>query len=1025
MKSDEELARDLNEELERGERASAGRVAAENDDEDGRGARDGPLSHDGRSGVDPKTLASSSDVSPTGRIAGQTRQSRQVTPGLTPASQRHKGEAAHALNPVGSQSGVRPVLTSDTMNRLQASDAETQRMDVDSAEMEFASPVGAGTGALSGHTPTAADSDDDDDDAVEVEGQTPVIERQNKASKARNESLRDKYGISAVSVPWMRAGQTSGNAKGKPKGKPKEPKEPKEPSRPRSARIADNFVKAKDGKWRGSLYARLLKGDSLGDWPKEEVEALKTLLDDHFDADANLVSIAKKGMKLMTSDDDLADMFGDNLADGDVDADADADVGADADADVDADVDADADADVDADADADVDADVEAGADADADGSEEEDGAHPRGESLSKKKQRGKRGHRSKDPNSASRRRREALKKKWLSKLTKEERETLDKLVKANSAELTEWSNGVLPKLIGTYIAQRKQSDAPSEADSTMTEAVATTTDIATLRIETAKGLKEAVERHMELDAFAKALVRKRLSLTTQLKQIPEAQFEIPQTTGGCKCGISLGSFAPPPLVGDAPHTPWGEPHNSSMKYVHTVVPTAVDLQDHYRKRCGHFDILPILFPSCLDPSMFMAYLKKDDPRLYAQMLLSNAHQFAALVSQCGGMKNVALLGLAIRDDGQENIITAWLRDSYADEFACVIFHKLAASADDLIDSVLFVYHPCVWLYPERQPSNIEGMKRNDLGYAQFMTYVFEDLVVDPLVIPSMAMRAYVRDPELADLIGILRAAHLLMLHQMSRDNPSEKQLDHQLRFGEAYWGRGTNTRSPGQVWSTAEELYLLSMVVTHGREWATILNADSEGQRNFKPGRKRDQLKKKWRRLLRAYPAAAAALKAAPADTEAAVGANALIAAVTAAAAAAAAAAATDAANAAAADAAPADNSPWTTAEELYLLSMVVTHGREWATILNADSEGQRNFKPGRKRDQLKKKWRRLLRAYPAAAAALKAAPADTEAAAGANALIDAITAAAAAASADVAIPSDPSIAALGAASASISDIS
>ena len=878
MKSDEELARDLNEELERGERASAGRVAAENDDEDGRGARDGPLSHDGRSGVDPKTLASSSDVSPTGRIAGQTRQSRQVTPGLTPASQRHKGEAAHALNPVGSQSGVRPVLTSDTMNRLQASDAETQRMDVDSAEMEFASPVGAGTGALSGHTPTAADSDDDDDDAVEVEGQTPVIERQNKASKARNESLRDKYGISAVSVPWMRAGQTSGNAKGKPKGKPKEPKEPKEPSRPRSARIADNFVKAKDGKWRGSLYARLLKGDSLGDWPKEEVEALKTLLDDHFDADANLVSIAKKGMKLMTSDDDLADMFGDNLADGDVDADADADVGADADADVDADVDADADAD----------ADVEAGADADADGSEEEDGAHPRGESLSKKKQRGKRGHRSKDPNSASRRRREALKKKWLSKLTKEERETLDKLVKANSAELTEWSNGVLPKLIGTYIAQRKQSDAPSEADSTMTEAVATTTDIATLRIETAKGLKEAVERHMELDAFAKALVRKRLSLTTQLKQIPEAQFEIPQTTGGCKCGISLGSFAPPPLVGDAPHTPWGEPHNSSMKYVHTVVPTAVDLQDHYRKRCGHFDILPILFPSCLDPSMFMAYLKKDDPRLYAQMLLSNAHQFAALVSQCGGMKNVALLGLAIRDDGQENIITAWLRDSYADEFACVIFHKLAASADDLIDSVLFVYHPCVWLYPERQPSNIEGMKRNDLGYAQFMTYVFEDLVVDPLVIPSMAMRAYVRDPELADLIGILRAAHLLMLHQMSRDNPSEKQLDHQLRFGEAYWGRGTNTRSPGQVWSTAEELYLLSMVVTHGREWATILNADSEGQRNFKPGRKRDQLGKKWRHLLRAYPAAAAALKAAPADTEAAAGANALIDAITAAAAAA-----------------------------------------------------------------------------------------------------------------------------------------
>jgi len=105
----------------------------------------------------------------------------------------------------------------------------------------------------------------------------------------------------------------------------------------------------------------------------------------------------------------------------------------------------------------------------------------------------------------------------------------------------------------------------------------------------------------------------------------------------------------------------------------------------------------------------------------------------------------------------------------------------------------------------------------------------------------------------------------------------------------------------------------------------------------------------------------------------------------------------------------------------------MVVTHGREWAKILNADSEGegQRNFKPGRKRDQLKKKWRRLLRAYPAAAAALKAAPADTEAAAGANALIDAITAAAAAASADVAIPSDPSIAALGAASASISDIS
>ena len=103
------------------------------------------------------------------------------------------------------------------------------------------------------------------------------------------------------------------------------------------------------------------------------------------------------------------------------------------------------------------------------------------------------------------------------------------------------------------------------------------------------------------------------------------------------------------------------------MTYMHTILPKAARLEpDLYRERCGHFDIVPVLLPSWYDPRSFLDFLKEKNLALFQRMLVSNAHQFANLARSCGGFENVALLGLATRDIGQENIITWWIRESYA-----------------------------------------------------------------------------------------------------------------------------------------------------------------------------------------------------------------------------------------------------------------------------------------------------------------------------------------------------------------------
>ena len=152
---------------------------------------------------------------------------------------------------------------------------------------------------------------------------------------------------------------------------------------------------------------------------------------------------------------------------------------------------------------------------------------------------------------------------------------------------------------------------------------------------------KRFLETLFEEDATAKDAVGKRPSLSSQLDQRLDAQLEAPEATGlagetragAPRYGISIGSFATPPFSGgDAPSTPWGVPHNSSMTYMHTILPKAARLEpDLYRKRCGHFDIVPVLLPSWSDPRSFLDFLKEKNLALFQRMLVSNAHQFANL----------------------------------------------------------------------------------------------------------------------------------------------------------------------------------------------------------------------------------------------------------------------------------------------------------------------------------------------------------------------------------------------------------
>ena len=639
-----------------------------------------------------------------------------------------------------------------------------------------------------------------------------------------------------------------------------EPKPAAAASPRRSARIAHN----RDTKEGGEYYRR---GKFRCDWLPEDITRLRTLLKDAYVDDPTSALMAEKWFDVvLESGDDFFTVLGDNFdAEGeDSEEDEDED-----DEDDEEDEDSEEDEDED-DEDSEEDAVPEAA-------SEKEDSvpeeAASEKEDVDETKKKKKKKPRARRGGGARRSRRAALYDKWLAKLTPEQKDALDKLAEANAAELNKYK-GLLPGKATGYVATR---DATRDAERGLGEAPAATYEaererVERERVQVADEMISLAQAFLEKDETAKGLVDKRPYLPEQLSQRLVAQLEAPEATrragerlelSAPRYGLSIGSFAPPPFHrGAAPPTPWGEPSNPSMHYVHTSLPKAAGLSsDVYREQCGHFDIVPVLLWSTCDPQGFLEYCKKEDPDLYERMLVSNAHQFAHLVRSCGGFENVALLGLATRDIGEENVITWWVRESYAHDPAREIFEELATSAEEFIGAVLFRYHPSNYLYPERTPSSVDGIKRNDLADSCFLSFVFGDKGKDGAIVSTTGIDAYLHDPGFAEAIALLRAAHLRLLHEQLRNSPSSAQVANWARFGETHWARGTNDRSPGQPWSKEEEAHLLAMAEKESREWTEILAADRKNpQPIFAHGRTAKQLGAKHGRLIAAAANGAAA---------------------------------------------------------------------------------------------------------------------------------------------------------------------
>ena len=483
-----------------------------------------------------------------------------------------------------------------------------------------------------------------------------------------------------------------------------------------------------------------------------------------------------------------------------------------------------------------------------------------------KKKPRARRG------GGARRSRRAALYDKWLAKLTPEQKDALDKLAEANAAELNKYK-GLLPGKATGYVATR---DATRDAERGLGEAPAAyeaeRERVERERVQVADEMISLAQAFLEKDETAKGLVDKRPYLPEQLSQRLVAQLEAPEATrragerlelSAPRYGLSIGSFAPPPFHRE---------RRAADALGRAVQPVdalrAHELTQGCRAELGRVPgaVRPLRHrarPAVVDvrPPGFLEYCKKEDPDLYERMLVSNAHQFAHLVRSCGGFENVALLGLATRDIGEENVITWWVRESYAHDPAREIFEELATSAEEFIGAVLFRYHPSNYLYPERTPSSVDGIKRNDLADSCFLSFVFGDKGKDGAIVSTTGIDAYLHDPGFAEAIALLRAAHLRLLHEQLRNSPSSAQVANWARFGETHWARGTNDRSPGQPWSKEEEAHLLAMAEKESREWTEILAADRKNpQPIFAHGRTAKQLGAKHGRLIAAAANGAAA---------------------------------------------------------------------------------------------------------------------------------------------------------------------
>ena len=655
---------------------------------------------------------------------------------------------------------------------------------------------------------------------------------------AKNRQKLAELGIPELKLPASPKPPPARRARGTRRSP--EPKPAAAASPRRSARIAHN----RDTKEGGEYYRR---GEFRFDWLPEDITRLRTLLKDAYVDDPTSALMAEKWFDVvLESGDDLFAVLGDNYDAEGEDPDEDED-----------------------DEDSEEDAVPEAASEKE-DAVPEEAASEKEDVDETKKKKKKPRARRG---GGSRRSRRAALYDKWLAKLTPEQKDALDKLAEANAAELNKYK-GLLPGKATDYVATR---DATRDAERGLGEAPAATYEaererVERERVQVVEQMRPLARAFLEKDKTAKGLVDKRPHLPEQLSQRLVAQLEAPKATrlagerlelSAPRYGLSIGSFAPPPFHrGAAPPTPWGEPSNPSMHYVHTSLPKAAGLSSaKYRMQCGHFDIVPVLLWSTCDPQGFLEFVKKKDPDLYERMLVSNAHQFAHLVRSCGGFENVALLGLATRDIGEENIVTWWVRESYAHDPARAIFEELATSAEEFIGAVLFRYHPSNYLYPERTPSSVDGIKRNDLADSCFLSFVFGDKGKDGAIVSTTGIDAYLHDPGFAEAIALLRAAQLRLLHEQTRHSPSAAQVANWARFGETYWARGTNDRSPGQPWSKEEEAHLLVMAEKESREWTEILAADRKSpQPIFAHGRKARQLFDKHRSLI-----AAAARKKTP----------------------------------------------------------------------------------------------------------------------------------------------------------------
>ena len=252
----------------------------------------------------------------------------------------------------------------------------------------------------------------------------------------------------------------------------------------------------------------------------------------------------------------------------------------------------------------------------------------------------------------------------------------------------------------------------------------------------------------------------------TRMKVIPERQYDLPRLLGassGC-FGMTIGTYPTTPAGGARPPlSPWGAPHNPSMKYLFfTQAKIAKLTEEECRGRCGHIDFLPIHLPADADPAKFLDFVqsrdREDGTDVYGRLLVMNAFFLKRIADVCGGSARVQMMGLASLKDNSDNILTRLMREMYDFEPARAILvgGGFGKDAKALIDAATFCNHPMVYLVPGFHPTSVDNIKRNDFAVACFLSFTFGWLIR-----PNMARRAFERDPLFSAALAIQNAEHL------------------------------------------------------------------------------------------------------------------------------------------------------------------------------------------------------------------------------------------------------------------------